>query len=109
VGGEDLDAGGRALEAVVRPYASRVPGRPLAMAFDVARRAFDFSFELNPAVEAPLVLFVPELQYPEGAAFDAPDGRISYDRQAQRALYEPDPAVKVHRIRIQAPPPAKRA
>ncbi|MGD8806170.1 MAG: hypothetical protein PVH65_09980, partial [Chloroflexota bacterium] len=95
-----IDAGGRALEAVVRPYASRVPGRPLAMAFDVERRVFDFSFERDPAVEAPLVLFVPELQYPQGAVFEAPDGRITYDRPAQIAEYMPDGAATVHQLRI---------
>lgn len=101
VGGDGLDAGGRALEAVLRPYASRVPGRSLAMFFDVENRVFDFSFELDPAVEASLILYVPELQYPEGAVFEAPDGRISHDRTTQRVSYEPDLTVSIHRIRIQ--------
>jgi hypothetical protein len=101
VGGVGLDAGGRALEAVVRPYASRVPGRPLAMSFDLKSREFNFSFELDPAIEAPLLLYVPAQQYPEGATFKAPSGQVTYDRPTQIAQYEADPAVTIHHLRIQ--------
>jgi hypothetical protein len=100
VRGDGLDAGGRALAAVVRPYASRIPGRPLAMSFDVNSRTFDFSFELDPAIDAPLVLFVPERHYPEGVVFAAPDGRIGHDRQTQLAQYQPNKAVMIHYLQI---------
>jgi len=36
----DIHSGGRALEAVVRPYAMRVAGEPLRMSFDLRSRVF---------------------------------------------------------------------
>ena len=97
--GNDLNDGGRALEAVIRPYAYKIPGKPLAMSFDIKTRIFSFSFQYDPDVDGPLVLFVPEWQYPEGVAFDVPGGRVTYDRQTQLVNYEPDPAVPIHHLR----------
>jgi len=105
---DDLNDGGRALEAVVRPYAYKIPGQPLAMSFDIKSRTFVCSFRYDPDATGPLVLFVPELQYPDGVAFDAPDGRITYDRQTQIANYEPDPAVSIHHLRSWPQKPGNR-
>ena len=62
----DINSGGRALEAVVRPYASKTAGEPLKMSFDIRRRRFDFEFRHDPAVDAPTEIFVPNFQYPHG-------------------------------------------
>ena len=45
---QDLHSGGRALEAVVRPYARAVAGEPLRMHFDRRRRVFEFGFRHDP-------------------------------------------------------------
>ena len=42
----DINSGGRALAAVVRPYARSTAGIPHEMTFDMQSRAFEFAFRL---------------------------------------------------------------
>ncbi len=60
----DISSGGRALEAVVRPYARKTAGEPISMGFDLASRIFTFEFKHDPSVSEPTEIFVPEWQYP---------------------------------------------
>nr|KAJ3421396.1 hypothetical protein HK105_003653 [Polyrhizophydium stewartii] len=47
----DLDLGARALPAFVRPFPVQIPGTPISLEFDMAKRKFTFAFshELNDA------------------------------------------------------------
>ena len=80
---DDINSGGRALEAIVRPYAQRVAGEPLRMAFDLETQTFEFEFRHSPAITAPTEIFVPEYQYDGSAAIEVSDGTYHYDREAQ--------------------------
>jgi len=77
----DVHSGGRALEAVVRPYPRAVAGEPLRMAFDIRKKTFFFEFRHDPEIEAPTEIFVPNYQYPEGYAVEVSDG--SYEIPTQ--------------------------
>lgn len=93
------DDGGRALPAVVRPYAARIPGEPLRVAFDVDSRVFEFEFRPGP-VAAPAEFFVPNLHYPRGYSVFAPGGSVTVQSELQRLLYHPCPEPARHFIRI---------
>jgi endoglycosylceramidase len=54
------------LRELVRTYAQRTAGRPLAMRFDTASGAFRFSYRPNRRISAPTVIFVSPLHYPGG-------------------------------------------
>jgi hypothetical protein len=97
---EDLDSGGRALEAVVRPYARKVAGEPLTMAFDLKRRTFRFSFKHDPAVHAPTEIYVPNLQYPNGYEVTVSDGDFEIDRAGQSLIFRHGHDRPVHQIQI---------
>jgi hypothetical protein len=97
----DLDSGGRALRAAVRPYASRTAGEPLEMEFDYKTGSFEFSFRHDPTVEAPTELFVPNLQYPDGCDVEVSDGTYETDRSSQKMLYRHSVSRVVHRVRLQ--------
>jgi hypothetical protein len=97
----DLNSGGRALGAAVRPYACKVAGEPLAMAFDRQRRLFRFTFRHDPDVSAPTEIYVPCLHYPEGYAVTVSDGETEIDLVAQRLLYRHGPDREVHNIQVQ--------
>jgi hypothetical protein len=84
---DDVNSGGRALEAAVRPYAQRVAGEPLSMHFDYRRRIFRFVFHHDPAVGAPTEIFIPNLQYPDGCRVRVSDGTFEIDREAQTLVY----------------------
>lgn len=98
--------GGRALAAVIRPYAARTPGQPLETAFDLRTRVFRFTFRLDPAIRAPLVIFLPAYHYTQAPKVEVTQGRFEILAQSQRLEYFPDPAVALHTIQIS--PSARR-
>jgi len=97
---DDINSGGRALEAVVRPYARKVAGEPLEMSFDYRRRIFQFAFRHDPAVQAPTEIFVPRLHYPDGGQVWVSDGEYERDEAAQLLLYRHSLDREVHRLSL---------
>jgi hypothetical protein len=97
-GSGGIHDGGRALEAAVRPYASRTAGRPLRMSFDVRRRVFQFEFEADAAVAAPTELYVPNYHYPEGYSVVVSDGEYEARPESQKVIYRHGDSSAVHRI-----------
>jgi hypothetical protein len=100
VGIGDAYDGGRALEAVLRPYAYKIPGEPIEMMFDIQTKVFRFIFRLDSCVMAPLEIFVPEYQYPQGFLFDARDGKHEINKNSQTVLYFPNSEKELHFIQI---------
>ncbi len=96
----DIHAGGRALQAVVRPYARAVAGEPLHMAFDLKDKVFTFVFRHDATVTAPTELFVPDYQYPRGYAVEVSDGTFEIDREQQVLRYHHTTARDIHTIRL---------
>ena len=92
--------GGRALEAVVRPYPRRVAGEPLEMSFDLKSREFAFSFRHDDNVEAPTELFVPALHYPHGYTLELSDGSCEPGDEPQSLLYRHTRERDAHTIRL---------
>ncbi len=96
----DLNSGGRALEAAVRPYAARTAGEPLAMSYDPRRRTFTFSFRHDPDVSAPTEIYLPTLHYPRGCAVEVSDGEFEIDAEAQVLRYTHSRAQSLHHLTI---------
>jgi hypothetical protein len=101
----DLNSGGRALEAVVRPYARKVAGEPLEMSYDLKSRVFTFVFRHDPAIQAPTEIYLPNLQYPDGCWVEVSDGEVELDREAQVVRYQHRVSQAIHHIRICPGPP----
>lgn len=97
---DDINSGGRALAAAVRPYARATAGEPLKMRFERKKRHFKFTFRHDTAVTVPSELFVPTLQYPQGYAVTVSDGRYEIDRDAQTLRYYHTRQQPVHTIHI---------
>jgi len=94
----DVHSGGRALEAVVRPYPRAVAGEPLRMAFDIRKKTFFFEFRHDPEIEAPTEIFVPNYQYPEGYAVEVSDGSYEKNPVTQTFVYQHNPSRDTHTI-----------
>jgi len=97
---DDIHSGGRALEAVVRPYVRRVAGEPLQMSFDLQSRRFEFEFQHDPDVTAPTEIFVPNFQYPDGYEVQISDGHFEKDQATQVMIYTHHPSPEFHQVRI---------
>ncbi|MBC8099699.1 MAG: hypothetical protein H7Y11_09680, partial [Armatimonadetes bacterium] len=80
----NIHSGGRALAAVVRPYARATVGEPLRMAFDPATRVFEFEYQPNASINAPTEIFVPDYHYPGGYTVTLAHG--TYEQQPGQVL-----------------------
>ncbi len=72
---DDIHSGGRGLSAIVRPYAHKVAGEPLRMAFEMSTKTFTLEFRADSEVNAPTEIFVPDYQYPNGYTVELTDGK----------------------------------
>lgn len=96
----DLDSGGRALKAVVRPYARAVNGTPLRMTYHLHTGIFEFVYRHDNALTAPTELFVPAVQYPNGYHVEVSDGEYEIDSANQRLIYRHSGKDMPHFIKI---------
>jgi hypothetical protein len=97
----DLHSGGRALEAIVRPYGRRVAGRPRSMKFDPAARVFELVYDHDPEAEGPTEIFVPNYQYPNGCLVEISDGAYEMNRAENLLLVHHTPDKKAHTVRLE--------
>ena len=106
---DDIDSGGRALQAIARPYAKKVAGEPLNMRFDMKSGLFTFSFRHDDSLTEPTEIFVPNSQYPDGYRVEVSDGEVEALREEQRLLYRHSGKDMPHLIRVisNSPPPAE--
>ena len=102
----DIDSGGRATSAVVRPYAKKVAGEPLNMRFDPARGLFTFSFRHDSRLAEPTEIYVPNSQYPDGYRVEVSDGEFDVLAEQQRVIYRHSDKDMPHMIRIVSNTPA---
>jgi len=84
---ENINSGGRALNAIVRPYLRKISGDPKRQSFDVRRKEYTLLFEDQKDGE--LVVFVPDFQYPRGFRVDFESGKwdLSAEEQEIRVEY----------------------
>jgi hypothetical protein len=97
---QDINSGGRALAAGVRPYARATAGEPLKMSFDRRSGRFELVFRHDPKVTAPTEIFVPALQYPHGFKVEVSDGEFEAREEEQLVAYRHTENQQTHWIRI---------
>ena len=96
----DINSGGRALKAFIRPFPFKTAGEPTFMEFDYRNGRFIFEFRGDPLITAPTEIYLPRLQYPKGCAVIISDGNYSIDWDSQLLIYTAGD-LTVHRIGIQ--------
>ncbi len=80
---EDLDSGGRATRAFCRPYVRHWAGAPGSMRFDLDSGEFTAELRREPAIDAPTVVYLPRLHYPEVPDVRVSAGETTYDPATQ--------------------------
>ena len=101
--GSDINSGGRALEAIVRPYPIATAGMPVHLSFDYEEGIFTYTFRHEPGSEASTEIFVPSYQYPEDYVVDISDGSFEKDPDGQRLYYRHGTGKTDHTLRISRP------
>jgi hypothetical protein len=103
---QDINSGGRALQAVVRPYPRAIAGQPLHLSFDIKRRLFQFAYRHDPHITAPTELFIPLFQYPHGYSVEVSDGTYEVQPDEQTLIYRHSMEREEHTVQIR--PDTKR-
>jgi pimeloyl-ACP methyl ester carboxylesterase len=99
----DLDEGGRATAAFVRPYPRATAGEPLSLSFDPQTRIFEFTFRHDPALpigDHATEIFVPDYHYSIGLGVELSDGECHYDQENQLLRYYHTAVQETHTIRL---------
>jgi hypothetical protein len=101
----DIYSGGRALESLVRPYATRIMGRPIQMQFKRSTGDFLLVFETSKEDDVlyddnqpPTIVFVPDLHYKNGCKVTVSSGDFKhkpllYAEQCRHFEYYHDPSL----------------
>ncbi|KAL5034828.1 hypothetical protein BDV3_004345 [Batrachochytrium dendrobatidis] len=96
-------AGGRALDAVIRPYAAKIAGTPLKMSFDLKTLTFELYFSTPIITTLPhnmtsttcfmTEIYVPNFHYggPTQPDVCISDGKYSYSRKRQTLYWKINP------------------
>ncbi|KAH8554699.1 glycoside hydrolase superfamily [Umbelopsis sp. PMI_123] len=94
--------GGRVLDAVIRPYASKVAGTPISAAFNLDKLEYTFVFE-HDGIATETEIYIPAYHY-DGNTVDirVSDGDWRYVKDQQTLYYRHLVEHKVHRIQIRA-------
>ena len=98
---DDPDSGGRALDALLRPYPMAVAGDPLRMAYDRRRGIFEFEFRHDPQVVEPTILYFPQRAFSPGFRVIVSDGEVMIDTDEQRLTYRHSESRTVHCLRLE--------
>ncbi|MGA2110777.1 MAG: cellulase family glycosylhydrolase [Anaerolineales bacterium] len=96
----DPYSGGRALRAIVRPYARAIAGEPVRMQFDLPGREFNLVFRSVPPASGATEIFVPALHFPRGYRVEVSDGEFEIQSETSLLAYYHDPARALHRLRL---------
>jgi len=80
---EDINSGGRAIKGFCRPHFISVTGTPLKMEFIVKNGKFLFEFDGDKSINAPTIIYIPDIQYPQGYNIEVSEGKIKKFEEKQ--------------------------
>ena len=80
----DINSGGRALQAVIRPFPMALAGEPVVSNFNPQTSTYTLEFIGDPKITAPSEIFFPQWHYAKGAEIKISDG--SYEIVADQQI-----------------------
>lgn len=86
----DINSGGRALSAIIRPYPYKVPGEITRYSFDRQRGEFVLKFIWDRSIDKPVEVYVPNYHFHSGFQVFSHGGRFSMNDSEQMLSFYPD-------------------
>jgi len=83
----DINSGGRALQAIIRPYPLAISGAPQSIEFNVNNKHFKFVFEHDPKLDEPTLIYIPEYHYKDNLIIEVSDGTYEFLPEQQVLKY----------------------
>lgn len=82
----DINSGGRAIEGFCRPHFVHCAGTPLKMEFNIIQGTFIFEFDGESSINAPTIIYVPKIHFPNGYEISISEGKIEKKHDEQLVL-----------------------
>jgi len=95
----DINSGGRALQAVIRPFPLAVAGEPIESAFDPFSKTYRLEFSGDATIKEPTEIYYPLYHYPRAAEITLSDGSVNIDEKKHLLIYIPG-ELAIHTIQI---------
>jgi len=83
----DINSGGRALKAIIRPYPLAISGTPQRIEFNIDNKHFIFVFKHDPKLDEPTLIYIPDYQYKNNVLIEISDGTYEYLPEQQVLRY----------------------
>jgi hypothetical protein len=96
----NINSGGRALEAFIRPYPYKISGELIKYSFDMESCHFMLAFEDNKKINKPTKIFIPKYHYKNGFEVKISDGKYEYQKSADILNYYPSGKYSEHKIEV---------
>ncbi len=77
---DDINSGGRALEAAIRPYPRKIPGKLLEYGYDYQKKEMCIWFKTDKLSKYPVEVFVPTYIYGDHFEVYSSKGVLSFDK-----------------------------
>jgi len=100
---DDINSGGRAIEGFCRPHFIHCSGIPLKMDFNYKEKTFNFKFDADSSIDAPTIIYVPYIQYPNGYKIEVSEGEIG-KKETKQLVFIRTKKDGVHTINITKAP-----
>ena len=95
----DINSGGRAIEGFCRPHFVHCAGIPLKMEFNYKEKSFYFKFDSNSSIKVPTIIYIPNIQYPNGFEIKVSDGEFE-KREEEQLVFIKTKKDGVHTVTI---------
>lgn len=82
----DINSGGRAIDGFCRPHFISCAGIPLKMEFNIKDVTFNFEFDGKTSIQAPTIIYIPKIHYPNGYEINVSEGEIKKEEDIQLVL-----------------------
>jgi len=87
---KDINSGGRALQAVIRPFPVKIAGDLKQYAFDMEQGELSIKFLSDSGITNPTEIFLPDYHYKNGFEVFTTHGSVSYDKDSNILMFVPE-------------------
>ncbi len=87
---KDINSGGRALKAVIRPFPSKTAGNLLQYAFNMEEGELIIRFKPDPEMNLPTEIILPDFHYQKGFEVYSTPGNFSFDPDSKTLMFLPE-------------------
>jgi hypothetical protein len=85
----DINSGGRALKAAVRPYPKKISGKLTEYTYDIETGELIIKFEAKGDLSYPMEIFIPDYVYGTGFDVFVTNGKLFVDKKENVLMYYP--------------------